>query len=175
MRTTVILILASFFMLALIWVFDFNEPSTPTIGEGKLCTLNIDSVSRILIRRGEELIDISRIGSGWQLAEPQNARVQYSAVNKLLNTFENLCAFENVSEKERTHRELTLQDYGLDKPETELLIESGQGEFVIHIGNKSIIGNSVYLRLPPHATVVSVPADFLDALPKTRNDSFIRS
>jgi hypothetical protein len=110
--------------------------------KGRLWTADVADVTEAELRRGAEVVRLTREGDGWRLVEPVRARGDRGRID------ETLVGLTTA----RVDREITaapaqLAEFGLDKPAAEVALRLKDGrQLAVALGAKSPTGAWVYAR-----------------------------
>ncbi|UCE41685.1 MAG: DUF4340 domain-containing protein [Candidatus Aminicenantes bacterium] len=124
-ETKVVLIPSSLKTLLEKKVFDFRQKD--------IFKFDSDQAKSVKLRAQEVQWEAEKVEDDWFLRKPVNALAQNSKINDILNALSNLKASAFVSEQKQ---EEEIKDYGLDKPDYEVMItfpvENREVHFFIH-------------------------------------------
>ena len=124
-----------------------------------------DLVTRIVVRRNEEVIEMRRIAPPpapeWRLVAPFQAPAAAGEVEQLCFALETLHALRRIDPEKG--RPLDLAQYGLDDPPLSVTFAlAGPGgeekEWTLLVGRKEPLGRAVYVRRADQPTVYGVDA-----------------
>lgn len=128
-------------LFAFIWFYERKQPTTEELREreGKLFPLlQTDKVQTVRIRNTHGEFAFKKEGNSWQLTSPVKDDANQWAVSGLLSQLANLKA-----ERTLPRSEVTLADYGLEKPERWVEASDGSGRtFKVSFGSELPLGNT---------------------------------
>jgi hypothetical protein len=146
-RTTII---AAIVLAALaVYIYKYErEPVEPDADSEReeVFEIEADDIREIEIRRSEgENLKLEKDGEDWHILEPVNAAADASEVGTLARNIANLERERVVAEGE----EVKLSDFGLDKPEIEILFKAEEEEKStgFAIGGETPTGTNRYATL----------------------------
>ena len=106
---------------------------------------DVDEVSLTLANGGEVVLEASP--SGWNMTSPSKSRALDSAVQQLLDAFEQAPLQEVIDLEEKELRNLTTADFGFDNPVGRLAIRGPRFRANITVGDCDAVTNSVFVSL----------------------------
>src|SRR5881394_2206505 len=161
-RTTVfllaVLVLAG--TLALVIHYRQNEqPNETTKDEHKLVDLEEKDLSKIVVTpAGGKRMVLEKSGMEWKLAEPISAPADTFAVDSLVSALTGLRAREQVAASDAT---------GTGNPRYSVeLYGAGDKSAKFNVGNRSVVGNNLYVQVQGQKQVAVVAGDVMDQLEK---------
>lgn len=114
-----------------------------------------DKIHSIRIRNGDEVIQIDRNGTHWEVGPRVRDRASPEVVAKIFQAAKSLHIFDKISSEE-FRRNLKIKDFGLKWPKQRLDF-AGDLEPEIWFGNEAVIIGRVYARKRNSQTVYVVP------------------
>lgn len=171
-RTPLALLLAAAALAAFIV---FVERRAPARGERaerarRAFRVRAGDVEAVTVERGDLRVVLRREGPRWRLAAPVETRADRAAVARLLDALEGLGRSQAVSPEERRREGLTLDDYGLARPQARLAVESAGRTRAFAVGRVAPAGHAVYVLESETDAVVAVDTNLLAALPARLDD-----
>lgn len=130
-----------------------------------LLKLQRGEVDSLAIARGGRTIRLEKSGAAWRLAEPIDARAEYSTVEGVIGRIESGSMSAIVAEG----TDIDLKPYGLDRAETTVAVGAGSASAILAIGGATDDGK-LYARDLSRPLVFTVDGSFADELGKTADD-----
>jgi hypothetical protein len=106
----------------------------------------------------------------WELARPEGARVNENVVSKFFSKLEEVEKGEIITEEDLKRRNMTLSDYGFENPLGRIVLGKGSEARTYVIGRKSFVGDNAYIKESTGKDIITIPAEFLEALPKSMDE-----
>ncbi len=170
MRLRNTLLLAVVFILLGAYLYFFELQKTGQEKAERLLDFKADEVESIILGYPEQEIRLKKEPSGkWKITQPLQVTADQSIISSILSTL-------NTSEVKRTVEEkpspADLENFGLDKPKVKVLITLQKGKALppILLGEKTPVGNSVYLKRGSEPAVLLASASILPSLEKKLYD-----
>jgi hypothetical protein len=144
-QTTAVLAVALLALGAFYYVYEIKgAPARAKVEaqKGRLWTADAGDVTEAELRRGGEVVKLTRQADGWQILEPVSARGDRSKIDETLTTLTTA----------RVDREIAsapsqLDQYGLDKPAADITLRLKDGrQLGLQLGAKNPTGVWVYAR-----------------------------
>jgi hypothetical protein len=163
-KTTVVLIV----LLAIvgIYVFVSRDSETKTeVTEGeqkKLVDVTLTDIYKLTITPadGKKTV-LEKVGTGWRLVEPVNAAAETFEVDSLLRAITDL--------QSRGQLQVTADKAsatGLDHPRFKVEVATPSKTHVLNVGEKSAVGDNLYVFVGDSKEAQVVPGDLADRLEK---------
>jgi len=109
-----------------------------------------------------------RTNNTWQLLKPVSYPAQRRAITALLEAFQGLTPVLRIKASELHQNHMTDTDYGFDNPQFSVTItNAGEQRCQLQIGNRTALGDQVYLRIVGMDGAYITDAGWLDLLPRT--------
>jgi Domain of unknown function (DUF4340) len=125
-------------------------PRTPS--RPLLLALAPESVRRVEVSRGDQVLRFERTGEGWRLGDGAEGLVPDDRVDQFLRTIAGLERLEQVADPGAS-----LAEFGLDPPRALVVLSAG-GESRIAIGERNPALTALYVQVAPDPHVVLVGA-----------------
>ena len=158
------------------------SPNLFALREKTLLTLQRDQIQTLEIQKATaeapdvERIQLTQTDSGWQIQAPRVLQVDQAAVDRLVNPLLSLQASGFAAENQTD-----LESYGLDQPQTELIITLAPSEpqaeeeetemteepIRIALGSTDDTGSGVYVLTSTTTTVATLPLSTVQGLQPT--------
>src|SRR6185436_9680036 len=136
-----------------------RQPTETTKDERKLVDLDEKDLSKVVVTpAGGKRMVLEKSGTEWKLTEPVNAPADTFAVDSLVGGLVNLKMRDQVDANDAT---------GVGNPR--YLVElygSGDKSYKFNVGNRSVVGNNLYVQVQGQKQVAVVPGDVMDQLEK---------
>lgn len=159
-RTLAVLLLLVIGLGGFIFFYEKDLPSTDERREQQKKVLRIeqDDVRGLTIEWPDGKVRLERQAT-WRLVEPRPARADRSAVDGVLSSLAGL-------EKKRTLEDVDRADVGLEEPEVEVTLATGEGETVLSVGAEVPASSDRLVAVGGRAEVYQVSGGFVDDLTK---------
>ena len=125
-------------------------------------------VTRLEIRKGPRIIALQKESDdedNWRITTPMTLRADEGKVITLLFALEWMLKKDTIRPEQG--QTLDLKRYGLDNPKTEATIAIHDRQWTLHVGNKTEIGNNVYVRRTDEDAVHVVGSGVIACLDKS--------
>jgi hypothetical protein len=132
----------------------------PHLQAANVTAVQIDPAGAVEIRA-------VRTNQLWQLEKPVVYPAQRAAINGLLDSLQKLKVTLLISDTESKERHATDADYGFDQPQFTMTFTQGDQRNQISVGNRTALGDQVYLRLIGQQGTYVVDAAWLNSLPRS--------
>jgi hypothetical protein len=157
-------------LAAFIFVFQHWFRPTANVPGAIFSGLQPQSVTSVqVIPSGAVEICADRTHNSWLLSKPVSYPAQTAAIETLLAALQKLAPAKISAAELREHKNYEAE-FGLDNPQTSLVIESGDRKWQLHVGNKTAPGDQVYLRVVGTDGAFVADADWLRLIPRTAAD-----
>lgn len=167
-QTKTLLLIAAL-LAAFILIYEFRDTGTgakPT-DAGKLFThLRPADVSGVELTRTNLTLRAARTNGAWTLSEPVRYPAHATPIEGLLD----VCARINPQFSIAASQVTSLAEYGLATPQAVFKFHAGATTRELRIGNRSPVGNQVYVQAGSNAPVVALDATLLELLPRSADD-----
>lgn len=169
-KNTWLWIVAAAALFAFIFIFERYRPHPQTGPVHLLPNFNPKSVVSIQIRpAGQPEIRVERTNKTWQLVEPVNYSAEGTNVEALLNALQQLTVAHQISDQELRKNPKADEDYGIEPPETSLVLGEGNSTIPVYFGHRTSPGDQVFVRIVGVDGISIVDADVLNFLPVNAN------
>ena len=150
MKTKTTLILLALVVALGAWI-KFYESKRPNTEEarrraGNVLNFERDKLEGILIKNGDDRIELRRTGEKWRLEAPIKDQADSSAVESLIGELENWSKDETIPEKEIEADKNRLAEYDLAKPKLRLKLQGKDAPPEILFGKDAALENRMYVR-----------------------------
>ena len=171
-RTTLFLMVLVGGLGAYIYMYEIGRDDTEEKQRKAQLAFNFDPDAVIAL--GVEYKDfkgrfVDKDGT-WYMENPAGALANESAVKRLLNELERMEKRDLITGEEMKARGKSMSDYGQNQPVARFSIRTDRGDTLYEVGKISPIGDQVYVWIANGKDVISIPVEFLDALPKSMDD-----
>jgi hypothetical protein len=113
---------------------------------------------------GQEVICELQDGA-WMLRRPIEADADEAVISGIIASLEAMRRDEVITAVDRSRRDLSLHDYGLEPPRTALRLSDGTSVQEILIGTNAPLGSAIYVKLTDSDEVLATSSLIIDALP----------
>lgn len=173
-RNTWLLVAAAVALLAFIFFYEQHSgPSTPpTAGPPRLLPhLKAGAVASVQVRGTNQfVVKAERSGEAWKLTAPLAYPAAPVAVEQLLQALERLAVATRLTPSELSSRGQKPADFGLDAPQTTIVLELTGDRQELQFGARTAAGDQVYVQVVGTPNVDVVDAALLSLLPRSIND-----
>lgn len=172
-RTTGFLALLALTLFAYIVTVERHRPAE---GDAQAATRRvigspINLLSNLQVRRTNQLIvRVERTNGLWQLTAPIAYPAQNFAIATLLAELDTLAGPPHITREDLAAQKRSLAEFGLDVPAATLTLQGAGQRTDLNFGNKTAVGDQVYLQAQGVPGIYLVRASLFDALPKTPAD-----
>jgi hypothetical protein len=160
-RTTIFLLalLLAAGTLALVIHYRQNQPAAETKDEHKLVDLEEKDLTKVVVTpAGGKQMVLEKSGMEWKLTEPVAAPADTFAVDSLVSGLLNLRSRDQVDASDAT---------GTGNPRYSVeLYGAGNKSYKFNVGNRSVVGNNLYVQIQGQKKVAVVAGDVMDQLDK---------
>ena len=169
-RTTLILLAVTAALGAFIFLYERHTGAT---GDGfrpgrVLPQLNSSAVNSVQIRPlGQPEISATRRNESWQLTQPIAATGHATAIDGLLQNLGSLLWHTRLTAEDLKNRSNADREFGFDPPQFALTLRQGDQKFQILLGNRTAIGNEIFVQTSGGSDIYVVEATLLKHLPRT--------
>ena len=148
-KTTTILLVIVVALGLFIKFYESKRPGTEEAREQARNVVNFtpDKIDGILIKNGDEKIDLRRHDKTWRLEEPVKDLADSSQIDSLLMDLENWQKDATIAAKEIDHDKARLAEYGLTKPKLRLKLTGKDAPPEIWFGKDAALEGKIYVRL----------------------------
>ncbi len=171
-RNTWILTLVAAGLFAFIYFFESRiKPAGPVMVK-VLPGFQGKEVTSIQIQpMKQDAIRVERTNDGWQLTKPVVYPAQSVAVNGFLEALEDLSPERRISAQELKNRRNVEEEYGFDAPQATIVIEQGDAQRILKLGNYTAPGDEVFAQVVGMEGVEVINAEFVNKfVPRQAND-----
>jgi hypothetical protein len=140
----------------------FNR-STFDLRDKTAVAVNRDEIDSLTVNAGGKTMRFAKSGGDWRIAEPIEARGDFSAIDGLVNRISSLQMTSVVAESGKP------SEYGLDKPAATVTIGNKSSHATLDLGT-SAGDKGVYARDESRPIVFTVESSLLDDLRKDPSD-----
>ena len=169
-RTTLGLLVACIGCGMLLWVLNRSGPQTggPAAGaSGMLFPAPLREADYLVIERNGYRAELRLGADGWMLTQPLAAYASQTAVQRLLDKLERASLPARIEAHELELRELTLDDFGLLKPQARLVVAGPRARAELMLGDLTATGNELFAGFMHSDDVLLTDPALLAALPET--------
>ncbi len=177
-KNTWMLVLLAGGLFAFIYFFERHiQPPVPVVVR-VLPGLDTNAVTSIEIQpRGQFAIRVERNSNGWQLTRPIVYPVRGAAVDAFLDSLAELSPQRPITAEELQNNKKVNQEYGFDVPQATILIQTGEDERRLALGNFTPPGDGIYTRVDGTPGIDVIGAAFAGTVPTNasqwRDTSFV--
>ena len=145
--------------LALVIHYRQNQQPAETKDERKLVDLEEKDLAKVVVTpAGGKRIVLEKSGTEWRLTEPVTAPADTFAVDSLVSGLINLRTRDQVPPNDAT---------GTGNPRYAVeLYGTGDKSYKFNVGNRSVVGNNLYVQVQGQSKVAVVSGDVMDQLDK---------
>jgi hypothetical protein len=115
-------------------------------------------------------IRASRTNDSWRLTKPIIYPAQPAAIEILLAALQKLTFATSLSASELREHRTAEADYGFENPQFSILLEAGEQQWQLKVGNKTAPGNQVFLRVIGVEGAFVADADWLRFIPHSADE-----
>jgi hypothetical protein len=115
-------------------------------------------------------IRASRTNATWLLAKPIVYPAQPAAIEILLGALQKLTSVTRISVGDLREHHTTDADFGFDNPQFSIVVEAGDQQWQLKVGNKTAPGDQVYLRVVGVDGAFVADADWLKFIPHSADE-----
>jgi hypothetical protein len=151
-KTTLILFTIFVVLLVLVYFLEFRAKSQEDTGD-KLVDLSSEDVQKIILKKGETVIQFERAGDEWLITKPLEAKADKYEVNRLADDFSRL-NIERVVEENATD----LEKYGIPQTDVSLFYQGQQQPIKIQIGMENPLDKTFFAKREDEQRVVLIPS-----------------
>jgi hypothetical protein len=147
-KNTWLLVALAAGLFAFIYFFERQiQPPMPVV-QKVLPGLKADEVTSIEIHpRGQFKIRVERTGAGWLMTQPLAYPVRTAAVEDLLKALVDLSPQAQISAQELQGDRKVSEEFGFDTPMTTILLQQGDDERRLMLGNPTPPGDGIYAQV----------------------------
>jgi len=151
-KTTLILFIIFVVLLALVYFLEFQSKNQEDTGD-KLVDLSSEDVEKIVLKKGEEIIQFERAEEEWLITEPLEAKGDKYEINRLADDFSDL-RIERVVEDEPSD----LEKYGIPQTDVILFTKGQEQPITILIGMENPLDKTFFAKREDEQRVVLIPS-----------------
>jgi hypothetical protein len=151
-RTTLILFIIFVVLLTLVYFLEFQNKSQEDTGD-KLVDVSSEDVKKIVLKKGEEIIQFERAEEDWLITEPLEAKGDKYEINRLADDFSNL-RIERIVEEVPTD----LEKYGIPQTDVSLFTKGQEQPIKILIGMENPLDKTFFAKREDEQRVVLIPS-----------------
>lgn len=140
------------------------DRGTFDLRDKRVLTFDRDKVDRIEVRHGGSTIVLTKQDGEWRIAEPLQARADFSSAEGLLSRLASLQMREIVDENVTDFGR-----FGLRNPSTQVTLSAGSSQASLAVGSK-VGDDQVYVRDLSRPAVFKVGSDILTEIEKPAAD-----
>jgi hypothetical protein len=115
-------------------------------------------------------IRASRTNATWLLTKPIFYPAQPAAIEILLGALQKLTSVTRISASDLREHHTTDADFGFDNPQFSIVVEVGDQQWQLKVGNKTAPGDQVYLRVVGVDGAFVADADWLKFIPHSADE-----
>ncbi len=147
-RTTFIWFLIAVVLAGFIWFSQKYLQHAPAPQSTLLSGLRTADVTFIQISpAGTHEINVVRTNQGWLITAPISYPAQSAAIESLLSALEKLMPSVVISAGEMAGHKNADSEFGFEDPQFNVDISAGDQSWHLKVGNKTALGDGVYVRL----------------------------
>ncbi len=172
-KTTWLLLALVVVLFAFIWLVERRtQPTLPGArAPVRLLAIPATDVTGMQLRRTNQLVLwAERTNATWNLTFPFVYPAQVHAIDGLLHWLENLESVTRIPLVELPANRRGLAEFGLDAPQATLTLQHGGRRTELLFGNKTPVGDQVYVQLLTAPEIHVISAELFDRLPRGAND-----
>jgi Domain of unknown function (DUF4340) len=170
-KNTVIWFVLAASLFAFTFFFERHLHSPAPGPENILSNLKPGEVTGVQISPvGAFEILASRTNGAWLLTKPIIYPAQPAAIEMLLDALQKLTPATRISAGELRERRTADADFGFDNPQFSIVIEAGDQQWQLKVGNKTAPGDQVFLRVVGVDGAFVADADWLKFIPHSADE-----
>ncbi len=131
----------------------------------RLFAIQPDRIQELILDRDGLRIECRKEEGVWRIVVPVNARADAAEMDRLLTVLSELRRGEVITAAERRDAQLSLAEYGLDRPQARLEWSDGLIRRELRIGRLSPLGNTMYVQIAGSDEIYAVPQTLLHIWP----------
>jgi len=124
-----------------------------------------DRIRSLRIEREDTVLEFIQENKVWRMVEPIRTRANAGEIDRLLTRLSSLEPGEVITEWDRRSAQLTLADYGLDRPQCTVSWNDGVRSHRWLIGRLAPVGEQLYVKEEESHDIIAVTARLLDWIP----------
>ncbi len=128
-----------------------------------------DDITKVVIERAGQRIEICRDGSRWRMLAPIDAGVDQGVMTRLLNGFDSVVVKDRLGAEEIKGRGLSIADYGLYPARARVTLQKSEKESSFLFGISTASGTDVYVRKNQQNQILVVSHAVYDVIPDDAN------
>ena len=165
-KNTWMLVVLAGGLFAFIYFFERHIQAPPVVVAKVLPNLIPDDVSSIEVHpRGQFAIRVERVTGGWQMTQPIVYSVQNSAVEGFLQAWADLSPQRPITAEELQGNKNIARDYGFETPLATILIQQGDDQRQLELGNATPLGDGLYARVVGTEGIDIIATGFASVVP----------
>ena len=170
-KTTVIWFVLAAALFAFIWIFEhYFQPAAPEISS-LLPGLRASAVTGIQISpAGAPEISAIRTNGVWQLEKPIAYSAQSAGIETLLAAVEKLVPVLRLTAGDLRAHQNADREFGFENPQFFVVIQAGEQDWQLRVGNKTAPGDGVYVRVVGGDGAFVTDTAWLQLLPHSAGD-----
>jgi hypothetical protein len=147
-RTTVILLVIAVALGVWIKFFESKQPNTAEAKResGKVINFDREKLTGIVIRNGDDRIELQRQNGTWRLTAPVKDQADAAAVDSLISDIEFWRKDAVIPAREFTGEKGKLSEYGLAQPKLRMQLLGLQGSPEVLFGKDAALEGQMYIR-----------------------------
>ncbi len=157
-RSTGILLGVAITLVAAVTIFETQKGTQTNQGETLFDFAEAD-ISAFTLEREDETLTFTKTDDIWQMIEPENATADPASVAFLLNIITSDTIQETITTTPKQ-----LKTYGLDNPETTIMLTVDDASYRLTVGDEDFSGTSRYV-MTTHDVIEPNPVD-IHLIPK---------
>lgn len=167
MRTTWLLLLAVGITAGIYWALEGGLDAEDRLRQetGRVFAGQPRRIQELVLERGGLRIECRKVEGVWRIVVPVNARADAAEMDRLLTVLIELRRGEVITAADRRDAQLSLADYGLDRPQAVLEWSDGITHRELRIGRISPVGNTMYVQVGGSDDIFAVPQTLLHIWP----------
>lgn len=166
--TNSMLLISAILLGAFIWFFERDSENThqQTQRNRTLFSVYPGTIDWIQMKRGNVLIECSKVANEWRMVRPADAPVNSAVLERMIAGMANVERGELVSEDMLTKRNLTPSDYGFDEPRARIQFRNSHGTFTWLIGRDAPLGDTLYVMAENGGDIAAASKNLLNLVPE---------
>ncbi|MFH0954103.1 MAG: DUF4340 domain-containing protein [Verrucomicrobiota bacterium] len=172
LRTTLLLLIAAIALGCFIRFFERASESTREREEQARRALRVrtDKVSYLRFESTNLLVECAREDDHWMMIQPVRARADAGGIDRILAGLRDLPRGEVISASEQKRRQLSLAQYGLDRPRARITLGDSLHRQTLLVGREALLGGSVYVKDEARGEIVGTDTNLLALIPAAASD-----
>jgi hypothetical protein len=172
LRTTLGLLVAVLVAGALIIFVERDTESTRARHTrlGRLFSDGLHDIDTVLFSAPAWRAECRRTDDDWDIVRPIEGRADAGVIERVLAAMESMTRTETITTRQRRLRELQLGDFGLGSSNWTVTISGPDSRYDLRLGDRTPVGDGLYLRFVESDDILLSQSDLLDVLPGAFED-----